>query len=886
MKLTDRCLCISLSLLSGTLIEVRDIAQAQIVQDTTLSQPSVVNAAANTIVIDGGTQRGTNLFHSFREFSVPAGCTAFFNNAADVQNILARVTGGSISRIDGQIRANGSANLFLLNPNGILFGANASLNIGGSFVATTANSIRFSHQVEFGARNPQEPPLLTVSAPVGLQFGNDPRGIVDRSTVPIVNAIGQPFLEDGNELTGGLQVRPGRTLALVGGNLRIPGGYLFTAGGRIELGSVAGSGQVRLTAIPDGWRFGYEQIQNFGNIQISRGSEVATTGYLDLNPLGAGGAIHIQGEQVQLTQGSVIYSATQGAGRGQPLLIEAPIVTLTGGFPDPNHPQEPFLSDIETVADIGATGTAGSVTVLARQLNVLNGAHLGSETFDAGRAGTVRIRADQVEVRGGSPIQGVKPASSLILSQALEGATRSAQTGALIIETDRLRVLAGGQINVTTFGAGRAGNLTVRANDIQLDGLLLDANGNPQRLANGFFFPGGLFAGTEENSIGQGGQLRVETQRLQIANGAVLQTTTLGRGNAGNLIVHATDSIQVSGLSISADRPFGIQAFSGAGVSGDFPRATGRGGDIDIRTRALRVQNQGTIAANSINRQATARGAGNIIIQAQTFQLDHQSSLAARTASGNGGNISLQNVSLVSLRHNSQISTSAGQRRASGSGGDIAIDASNGFVTAQVFENSDISANSFQGSGGNISIQAQSILGLQPRSRQAIEQSTSDLSQFDPQDLPTSDITTISQTVPTLDGKVTITTPDIDPSRGLVELPSNVVDPSQQIAQGCAPRGDRTSQFVSTGRGGLPLSPDEPLRGQTAINPAWVTLDSEPRDGTVERLGREHAIAPENAIVEANELSRDATGKTILIARSHPIAPLGSGILQNQCDRP
>ena len=884
MKLADRCLYISLSLLSGTWVEARDIAQAQIVQDTTLSQSSVVNAAANTFVIDGGTRRGTNLFHSFRAFSVPTGRTAFFNNAADVQNILARVTGGSVSRIDGQIRANGSANLFLLNPNGILFGANASLNIGGSFVATTANSIRFNHQVEFSARNSQEPPLLTVSAPVGLQFGNDPGGIVNRSIVPMVNALGQPL--DGEALTGGLQVRPGRTLALVGGDLKLPGGYLFTAGGRIELGSVVGSGQVRLTAIPDGWRFGYGQIQNFGDIQISQSAEIDTSGYLDLNPLGAGGAIHVKAGRLQLTEGSVLYSATQGASPGQPLLIEAPIVTLTGGLFDPDASRYPFLSAIETVADFGATGTAGSITVLARQLNVLNGAQLGSISQGAGQGGTVRIRANVVEVRGGSPIPEVKPFASLILSQPLKDTTRSAQAGALIIETDRLRVLAGGQINVTTFGAGRAGNLTVRANDIQLDGLLLNASGNPQRLANGFFFPGGLFAGTEKNSIGQGGQLRVETQRLQIANGAVLQTTTLGRGNAGNLIVHATDSIQVSGVSISPDRQFGIQAFSGAGSSGDFPRATGRGGDIDIRTRALRVQNQGTIAANSINRQATARGAGSITIQAQSFQLDDQSSLAARTASGNGGNISLQDLSLVSLRHNSQISTSAGQRRASGSGGDIAIDASNGFVTAQVFENSDISANSFQGSGGNISIQAQGILGLQSRSRQAIEQSTSDLSQFDPQDLPTSDITTISQTVPTLDGRVTITTPDIDPSRGLVELPSNVVDSSQQIAQGCAPRGDRTSQFVLTGRGGLPLSPDEPLRGQTALNPAWVALDSGARDGTVERLGREQAIAPENAIIEANQLSRDATGKTILVARSHLTEPLGSGILQNQCDRP
>lgn len=900
-KLAARYLCISLNLLGCTLMQVGDSVQAQIVQDRTLSRPSVANRVANTTVIDGGTQRGANLFHSFRDFSVPAGHTASFNNGADIQNILTRVTGNSISRIDGEIRANGSANLFLLNPNGIRFGPNASLNIGGSFLATTADSIWFNQQDQFSARNPQDAPLLTVSTPIGLQFGNNPGRIINRSIAPVINLLDQPFLLEGEEIAGGLQVHPGQTLALIGGDLKFPGGYLFTAGGRIELGSVAGAGQVRLIAIPEGWRFDYDQISDFGDILIADGGLIDTSGYLELNPLGAGGAIHIRGGRLQLTEAAGISSITQGTGTGQSVLIQAPVVTLSGGLPDPSAPKSPFLSFIETKADANATATAtaGDITILARQLNVLNGAVLGSATDGAGRAGTVRIRADEVEVRAGSPAPELRPESSLIYNQPTSDSLERARAGNLIIEVDRLRVLAGGQINTTTFGAGQAGNLIVRANDIQLDGLLLDNNGNPQPSGNGFFFPGGFFAGTEAGTTGNGGQLRVRTQRLEVTNGAVLQTTTLGSGNAGNLIVHASESIQVGGLAIASNRPFGIQASSGAGGSGDFAGATGRGGDIEIMTPTLQVQDQGTIATSSINRDAAARGAGNITIRAQTLQLDDQASLTARTASGNGGNISLQSLNLVSLRRASQISTSAGQERASGSGGNISIDAANGFVVAGSAENNDISANSFLGSGGKVSIDAQSILGLQSRSRQEIEQSISDLSQFDPQDLPTNDVTAISQTAPNLDGQITIAAPDVDPSRGLVELPSNVIDVSQQIAQSCTPSNQESGRFVVTGRGGLPLSPDEPLRERTILTPDWVALNSKPSDpaaveqysevedalGQIDAADNTTGNTSENTIVEASEFGRDTNGKIVLVAQAHPTGSIGPE-MQVQCSRP
>jgi filamentous hemagglutinin family protein len=197
------------------------VAQS-IIPDATLDNPTMVNQVGNLYEITGGTTRSANLFHSFDRFSLNTGETAHFDNAPGINNIFARVTGGSPSTINGILQANGSASLFLMNPNGIIFQENAQLDIGGSFIATTADSIQFLTLNRFSATEPADVPLF-ISIPVGLQFGTQSQGI---------------------QVSANLQVPSGESLILAGhtqeGN--DPGvvvtGTLLAPDGRIELASV------------------------------------------------------------------------------------------------------------------------------------------------------------------------------------------------------------------------------------------------------------------------------------------------------------------------------------------------------------------------------------------------------------------------------------------------------------------------------------------------------------------------------------------------------------------------------------------------------------------------------------------------------------------------
>ncbi|WP_392476410.1 filamentous hemagglutinin N-terminal domain-containing protein [Nostoc sp. C110] len=649
-------------------------AIAEIVPDTSLPSNSQVINQDNIHTINGGTRTGNNLFHSFEKFSVTTGDTAYFNNATDIQHIFSRVTGSSISNIDGILKANGTADLFLINPNGIIFGTNASLNVGGSFIGSTADSITFADKFKFSATNAQITPILTISLPIGLQLGKSPGSIIVQGTGHnFNNTLLSPVLESSSN-SNGLRVFQGKTLALIGSNVNLSGGILTAPGGNIELGSVE-TGEVNLNSTSTGWIFDYKNVQNFLNITFSQQA------LIDASGTNGGSSIHLVGKQISLTDGSVALIQNQGSETGATINVNAfDSLELSGVSSDKKSISGLFN---ETVA-----GNAGNVEVTAKNLVIQDGAAISVKTFTQANGGNIILNISE-----SAKIVGFSSIDPTITSGIGNYTFSSGKGGEIIINAGQLTSSSGGTIISGTFGAGKGGNLTINADQsVQLSGFNPFVPLASTQLAVGAF------------STGNAGTLTVNTTKVLLQNGSNINSYTLGKGNAGSVIVNASNSIDITRENSNGllyNQPFGISS-TAAFTSNEIqqllglPTVTdGDAGDIIINTNRLSLKENTLINVSSFG----TSNAGNLIISANNINLDN-SNIAAASILGQGGNIFLSS-SLLQLR-SSKISTTAGIQGGSSNGGNIRIDTD---ILAAT-DNSAITANAYQGRGGNIRIDA------------------------------------------------------------------------------------------------------------------------------------------------------------------------------------
>uniref|UniRef100_A0A0C1R896 Filamentous haemagglutinin FhaB/tRNA nuclease CdiA-like TPS domain-containing protein n=1 Tax=Tolypothrix bouteillei VB521301 TaxID=1479485 RepID=A0A0C1R896_9CYAN len=851
----------------------RAVAQS-IVPDTTMGSESSRVGSLSGIPLDiigGGATRGNNLFHSFQKFNVDAGRTASFVSPNGIKNIITRVTGSDRSNILGKLSVSGKANLFLINPNGISFGPNASIDIGGSFMATTANAIQFSDKGLFSASTPERPNATLTINPSALLFNQiSAQSIINRSLV-------------------GLEVKRNQSLLLVGGDVELIGGKLKAPNGQLSLVAVSGNGVVNLQTADNQLRLSVPESVPRANISLSQQAllDVSLPQNTVVGDSGLEPNIQLQGKRISVRD-SQIFAIATGTNTAGTLTVNA-------------SESLDVLENSQLSTEALGTGLSGNLTIQTGRLTVGNGSQISTGISSSGKAANLFVTATESVNLFGTNEYG-KPSG--LFTNALNGG----DAGDITIQTDNFVVKDGAQVSASSSGGqggklfvnaksielfgtaananpsgfftstsngGKAGDLSIKTNTLTLQGgaqisasslggqggkLFVDAQSvNISGFSNAGNYSSGLYA-VSQNSKGDAGELIIQTGTLIVGNGGQVSASTFGdgEGKGGTLSINASKLIELVGSSPTRQSGL-LVGTANFGTAGDInintPKLIVRegaiisaktaglaeGGNLTIKAGEIFLQDRGQISVSSEG----GSQAGNIDVTAASIRLDRQGTISTETKFGEGGNITLRARS-ISLRNNSNITATAGSDNAGGNGGNINIDT----IILISSANSDITANAFTGRGGNINLKAQGLFLA-----------------------PDTDITASSRFG--TDGVVQINRPDTDPSSGLVELPANLADATQQIDTSCNAGNIQTANsLIVTERGGIPTSPYQPLIAD-ALQVDWVTPQPDTHARSSSTRIKQTSINS-GAIVEATRWVKSANGEVVLVAHAPHVSPQSS----------
>ncbi|MEM8503849.1 MAG: filamentous hemagglutinin N-terminal domain-containing protein [Cyanobacteria bacterium P01_D01_bin.1] len=849
---------------TSAILSAAEVA-AQVAEDQSLGSEStsvepIDIAPGNGIfeIRDGATRGASDqlLFHSFDSFSVGTGQTAEFITDSNISTIFGRVTGGTLSQIDGTI-STGAVDLFLINPAGVVFGPESFIDIDGSVMVSTAESLTFTDGVEFSTLDPQLVPLLTVSQPIGLSLG-ETAGKIE---------IGSQFLSfNQNE-----------TALFAGNEITLPGGGAIIPSGRIELVSLAPGSRIELVPSDESLvsRFDIDQ-ENFSELRLSNID--ALGGVLDTSSIAGNsdnvsGQIVLAGQQIQILDDgefpSEIFSENNGSSLGEGISILASanlsvnnsiISTDTFAMGDGgdlsiavNGPLS-LLNGSRLLSRSGdsertteserAAGAAGTLTIRAQQLSVQGGSLVSTSTFiDGGPGGNLLIDVPngRVEVSGVVPIVNSEPEIS-----SLTAFTRGDQNaGKIQINAENLTVRSGGQIDTSAGDDGDSGGITINATD----SIVVIGESNNILSA--------ITSSNNRSSNGDAGPISLTTRRLLIADGGQVFTSTNGNGDGGDLTIQAEEVI-LSGVGTAEDKLFGL-----------FARTEGSGssGRLDLTTESLIVRDGARLTVSTDEDAEMTESLGTVrdaTIAAHQIVLDN-GRITAESLSGNGGTLNFEIQDFLLLRNNSLISATAGTAAAGGDGGNINISAPAGFIVAAPDQNSDIIANAFSGTGGDVDITTQSILGLE--AREAIANNT------------TNDIDASSEFG--VAGTILFNNLELDPTEGIVELPTEAVAPGQ-VAQRCLADSEGRNAFIITGQGGVPPNPGDVIRNENLRSSPTADAASASSSEVSGLSEASFEVPPEVSMVEASGWQRDLKGNVVLVA-TDPIVAQASRTHYHSC---
>ncbi|MDM8561070.1 filamentous hemagglutinin N-terminal domain-containing protein [Candidatus Parabeggiatoa sp. HSG14] len=640
---------------------------SQITTDGSLSSRANLQGPNYMIGADLGHQLGSNLFHSFQDFNLNSSESATFSGPNSVSNIISRVTGGTPSNIDGLIRSTiPNADFYFLNPNGIMFGPNAQLDVQGSFHASTADYLRLGENGRFDARNPSDS-ILTV-APIA-SFG-----FLDSVVAPIsIQGHGEVAQNWENQSTG-LNVPEGKSLSLIGGNIDIwMGSYFKTMTindegnesleitrlpilaapfGRINLVSVTSQGEVKL----GGDFVDVSSFSNLADIHLTEKSPIATNGkgggsifirggqiFADNSAIEAktlghkdGGVIDIRANTISLTNGATLNGNTEGTGKGSNIYVKATeSITVAGEHNDiPDNINKLQRSGIYARSGIDEEltddnlGDASKIELETKNILLKEGAIISVSTHSGGKGGDITLKASEsVFVVGETNNNNGTAIATATYSEGNNGG----DGGNLLIEAKNISVTNGAFITSSTFGKGKGGSVTLKASD------KVTFKGESSKGTNSHIT---LQTYYEDEGAGDAGTLLIEANNILFTDSAFIDSNTFGKSKGGSVTLKAFNTIVFEEKpSKGTDSYISLQTYSKEEGAGD-------AGTLLIEANSISFTNSAFISSSTIGKG----NAGDIFVKAQDVLFKGGAFLLSSSfRSGKAGNIEIHATGTITV---------------------------------------------------------------------------------------------------------------------------------------------------------------------------------------------------------------------------------------------
>ncbi len=630
-------------LLAGALTGSR----AQVMTDGSLGAQMTLTGPRHTIGHELGEIRGRNLFHSFHDFNIKTGESANFTGPSTINNIINRVTGGNPSFINGALRSDiDGANLFLLNPNGLMFGAEARLDITGSLHVSTAEALHFADGKRWLTGNPAAGGL-SVATPSAFGFLVDnPAGI----------AI------EGSRL----DVPVDKELSIIGGDLIISGGELIAPHGRIQLTSVGTAGDVPAPQADASGTYDMDHFARMGDIRLTDQAIIDSTGE-------GGGTVTIRGGNLVIDR-AFVGAETRGASSGG--IIDVAIrdhMTVTGGSFDGKSSGLSTTTRTES-----ATGDAGDIRISAAIVEMMDNTRIQSRNRDqsTGDAGTVVMQVGELIITERGQVS----------ASARDG--RGAAGSVTVTATDRVTIIGNNTgLSVDSNNRGQAGQIALTAPTVTLrDGGRIRARNDHRRAT-----AGRIHVNAQRLELIDGGHIETSAghRRGEESAGAIFITVdsliisgpdsgvasvTSGRGNAGLIRIDTDTMALTGGAQISAAA---LRRSEGSGgivqiVATGHVLITGDGMPGRLPGNVTDVTQDEGVSAGTWG----TGDAGGVMIEAPTVEMRGRALIHARSRAGSSGNAGEVNLEVGQLTLLDRAQISASSQSEEGAAGRLNIHAS------------------------------------------------------------------------------------------------------------------------------------------------------------------------------------------------------------------